>query len=115
MYSMGASMVSCTTRVMASASARFCSAVRPSRMSHWMMGILDRLLSRRGEFACPGRPAARSVAPGSVGRATAHLDPAQQLVQLERLAEEGDHLRKAQLLRMCVGAHHDHRKSLVPR
>src|SRR2546421_5470438 len=39
MYSSGASIVSCTTRVISRASARFCSSVRPSRMSHWMIGI----------------------------------------------------------------------------
>src|SRR5688572_18354301 len=39
MYSIGASMVSWTTRVISCARARFCSSVRPSRMSHWMIGM----------------------------------------------------------------------------
>src|SRR5262249_60125308 len=100
MYSSGASMVSCTTRVMASASARFCSGVRPSRMSHWMIGISGRLLSGPAAYAGRGCPAARRAAPGSVGRAAAHLDPAQQLLQLERLAEEGHDPPELQLARV---------------
>src|SRR5690348_12457113 len=62
MCSSGASMVSWTTLVIAAASASFCSAVRPCRMSHWMTGIvppvrggrrvlgdlLERFVDRRG-------------------------------------------------------------------
>src|SRR5678816_3147427 len=115
MYSMGASMVSCTTRVMASASARFCSGVRPSRMLHWMMGISARLLSGTRETTpAAGRRRARRAAPGSRKQATAHLDPAQQLVQLERLAEQGHHLGELQLAGMGVRAHHHHGEALAP-
>src|SRR5262249_39354108 len=47
MYSSGASIVSWTTRVISAARRRFCSSVRPSRMSHWMMGMVSSCSSEK--------------------------------------------------------------------
>src|SRR5438067_10905134 len=71
MYSSGASMVWWTTRVISRASARFCASVRPSRMSHWMIGIRSVYLPAMLLFLLI---AARTfVIDGSASTATAHL------------------------------------------
>src|SRR5438477_2458024 len=77
MYSSGASIVSCTTRVISRARARFCSSVRPSRMSHWMMGIGSSQAAERNDPPYPwslrGSSRREERAPALAPRGVAHL------------------------------------------